>query len=74
MPYLDDPAVFREAGNACAKIAENLLYGKTVTGKIGPELVAGLEKTIQVAPDEELARRAKSFLKASKERLQHRSF
>jgi HEAT repeat protein len=59
-PYLSDAAIRREAALASLAIAERLLKGRQ-SGRFAPELIAPLEKVIQVLGDDDLANRAKGL-------------
>jgi HEAT repeat protein len=65
LPYLDDAGVRQEAGIAAVTIAERLLRGR------GPwphaaQLVEPLEKVVQAAPNEQVAKRAETLLQEAK--------
>jgi len=71
MPYLDDPAMRAEAGMASVAIAEAILKGRS-TSKLEPQLVAPLEKVVQVTTNADLARRAKALLQQARSKTRRR--
>jgi hypothetical protein len=65
LPYLSDAGVQQEAGMAAVTIAERLLRGR------GPwphaaQLVEPLEKVIQAATNDQVAKRAETLLQQAK--------
>jgi HEAT repeat protein len=67
MPYLDDQANRQEACMACLAIVEQILKGPDGS-KLAAKLVEPLEKAAQVAPNADLAQRAKGLLRQVKKR------
>jgi HEAT repeat protein len=62
LPYLGDAGVRQEAGIAAVTIAERLLRGRGPWPQAA-QLVAPLEKVVQAAPNDQVAKRAETLLR-----------